>query len=696
MFPAAPKAKDGEVLTFAGGRWQPRTPAASGVPEAPIDGTQYARKDGAWDPVAASVTLATDREVNASEPPASSDSRLRTPFALNYILNPDAEIDTTGWATYADAAGTQPVDGTGGSPSTTWARYNGTSKRGGYNFLLTANAQGEGASYNFTIDSADKNRSLTVSGFAYIGGSTASDVVSLWVYDVTNARLCPISGGNSILATGAFALQFAASDSTSYRLIVHVHKASPGGATVQLDDFYVGPAYLPSAPAMSDWQDGGAITITATTTNPTKGTIVRDKVFHKRIGDSGHFRFEYEHSAAGSAGSGYYLFSLPSGMSFGAGVEFHTSAFAGGVPTARLLRGGHNIISDAPNAYYLSVVPYDATRFRLLVVSTSGAAADFFGSTAFAFSNTVIRFAIDFHAPIAGWSGTTAVQPGSRYLWAQRFAANATRVTTTPSKPGEYRSFVGASDSAATPAPSATDGFKIVGDAVSTNVNEYHIYVGPGKIVALAPYQTTGRAGEVQVGGVWSDNSAYRGCAFHYDPVSGIAKVKAPRGSGAIAGWWLDAAGTALVQYATIYFDLLVADDPVPVALAPAVHVEASSDAGQVVTADTEDIEYEDKAVDTHGAWSGSVFTAPVAGVYYCTFNFAPNTTLNATPKIFKNGTIYRQGPVNVASAGNSAGFSSSIKLAAGDTVRFRSGNGYTANGSATTNWLSITRIGDA
>ena len=41
---------------------------------------------------------------------------------INYITNGTAEDDTTGWATYADAAGTKPVDGTGGSATITWTR----------------------------------------------------------------------------------------------------------------------------------------------------------------------------------------------------------------------------------------------------------------------------------------------------------------------------------------------------------------------------------------------------------------------------------------------------------------------------------------------------------------------------------------------------------------------------------------------
>jgi hypothetical protein len=64
----------------------------------------------------------------------------------NYISpNDDAEGGTTGWATYADAAATSPVDGTGGSPNVTWTQSTANVLRGSNSFRLTkdaANRQG--------------------------------------------------------------------------------------------------------------------------------------------------------------------------------------------------------------------------------------------------------------------------------------------------------------------------------------------------------------------------------------------------------------------------------------------------------------------------------------------------------------------------------------------------------------------------
>jgi hypothetical protein len=85
---------------------------------------------------------------------------------INYIENPDAEVDTSGWTTYADAAGESPVDGTGGSPTTTFTRTTTDPLIGTGSFLLSkdaANRQGEGFSYDFTIEPFYQSSIITLS-----------------------------------------------------------------------------------------------------------------------------------------------------------------------------------------------------------------------------------------------------------------------------------------------------------------------------------------------------------------------------------------------------------------------------------------------------------------------------------------------------------------------------------------------------
>lgn len=93
-------------------------------------------------------------------------------FGINYITNPGADSNISGATAYADAAGTSPIDGVGGSPTVTITRTTSSPLRGAASYLLTkdaANRQGQGVSYDFTIDSAQKGRSLSVL-FDYIIG----------------------------------------------------------------------------------------------------------------------------------------------------------------------------------------------------------------------------------------------------------------------------------------------------------------------------------------------------------------------------------------------------------------------------------------------------------------------------------------------------------------------------------------------
>lgn len=165
---------------------------------------------------------------------------------INYILNPDAESGTTDWATYADAAGAAPVDGTGGSANITFTDTTSTPLRGAASFLITkdaANRQGEGVSYDFTIDEADKAKVLRIS-FDYDSSTDYADGdIRVYVYDVTNSNLIQVVDrdlpGNNF---GTYAGEFqTAADSTSYRLILHISSTNASAYTVKLDNIQVGP-----------------------------------------------------------------------------------------------------------------------------------------------------------------------------------------------------------------------------------------------------------------------------------------------------------------------------------------------------------------------------------------------------------------------------------------------------------------------
>jgi hypothetical protein len=236
--------------------------------------------------------------------------------SINYILNPDSETGTTGWAAYADAAGSSPVDGTGGSPTATITRTTSSPLRGTGSFLVTkdaANRQGEGTSYAFTIDSADQAKVLNISfDYAIASGtfvSGDSSDIRVYVYDVTNSVLIQpapytIQGGSSgnWKFTGTFQ---SASNSTSYRLILHIATTSTSAWTFKFDNVVVGPQITLLGALVTDWQ---GYTPTFTGLGTVSGTLA----FWRRVGDSLEIKIE---TTSGTCTGVKARASLPSGLS---------------------------------------------------------------------------------------------------------------------------------------------------------------------------------------------------------------------------------------------------------------------------------------------------------------------------------------------------------------------------------------------
>lgn len=163
----------------------------------------------------------------------------------NFIANSGAEKNTRGWVTYADAAGTTPVNGTGGAPTVTLTRSTSSPLAGNASFVITkdaANRQGEGASYDFTVEPADSTNAAQnlivdlyyASGGAFTAGSSSD--VRLYLYDVTNSvlltpELTYFNGSSGRLQTTFLTSAF----SSSYRLIFHVATTSAAAWTLKID-----------------------------------------------------------------------------------------------------------------------------------------------------------------------------------------------------------------------------------------------------------------------------------------------------------------------------------------------------------------------------------------------------------------------------------------------------------------------------
>ena len=201
----------------------------------------------------------------------------------------DFEDNSTGGiSTYADAAGSTPVDGTGGSPSSTFTVNSSSPLRGTYDGLFTksaANRQGEGFSLPITLSNADLGKTIQVIFDIKTSANFVSGDMVFYVYDVTNSTL--ITPSQTILPTGTssqYSVAFQATTGTSYRLIWHVATTSALAYTVEVDQISYTSVVRPVVAGISDWK------VSSVTYSAGFGTVTNNVCEERREGDSIVFR----------------------------------------------------------------------------------------------------------------------------------------------------------------------------------------------------------------------------------------------------------------------------------------------------------------------------------------------------------------------------------------------------------------------
>jgi hypothetical protein len=124
------------------------------------------------------------------------------------------------------------------------------------------------------------------------------------------------------------------------------------------------------------WTSAGAITITATTTNPTKGTTTSDNISYRQLGaKQWEVVMTYIQTVAnGVNGSGDYLFTLPNGLSFDTTLpsqqitttNIGTNTYA---LMSYIIPSGSGLINNGTLGGQVYPLVYNATKFRILTTS---------------------------------------------------------------------------------------------------------------------------------------------------------------------------------------------------------------------------------------------------------------------------------------------------------------------------------------
>lgn len=571
---------------------------------------------------------------------------------INYLAsNPDAETDTTGWVTYADAAGNVPVNGISGSPTITWTRTTSSPLRGTGSFLFTrgaANRQGEGVAYDFSIDRADQARALSitcdykiVSGtfFAADGitaplndGTTSQNAgmsdLEMFVYDVTNSVLLPVSpqvltSTSTIEASYKGTFQ-TSSNSTSYRLILHTARSTAVAFTAQFDNFYLGPQAISYGTPVTDWTSF-TCTIGATTTPPTAGAIATNTAFWRRVGDSMEIVYNFA-AAASAAGTGTYLFPLPSGYTADTTKQAVstnvTNSIVGPASVADDFSGelkslGYMVLYNSTNLAMAGLVALDATA--------SASSTEFVSSTRFSLGNAV-KYAFRALVPISGWSSSVQMSNDA-----------PTRVVAA--------SYYLNADTA------------ILTNAVITwDTQEIDTLSGMSSGRYTIPV-----SGFYDISGVVNSASSvtyrvYKNGSFYYYAVTQAANElnsfssSVPLVAGDIIDLRPDGDVTVKGTVSRSRISIKLASGPSAIAASEFVGARYTNGATLSILNTTDTIiQYDTKDYDTHGAVTTGAswkFTAPISGYYdihatYMIESIAQTTSTEVQLKIYKNGLSY-------------------------------------------------------
>jgi hypothetical protein len=339
---------------------------------------------------------------------------------INYIVNTDASSGTVGWTTYADAAGAQPVDGSGGSPQPgLWVSSSTTPLRGSADFNLvktgTTSYQGNGVAYDVTIDNADLARVLTVSfDYEVVSGTYATgDLTVYLIQDPTGTPVVIQPAGFQVVAAtvGTKMTQIATFQTDvaqkSYRLCFHVATTSIQDYTLALDNIVLGPTQKVYGAPVTDWQSYTP-TIGSYTGSVTNATATAK---YRRVGDSIEGEATITFSGASAAFANPNI-TLPSGLT-GDTSKIPADDTDRGIGTISCLDAG-SLAYGPWYASYDSTINKISAKYSPVVNATSASITEpvrgsgILNNFPFTFGAND-RIFISFKLPILGWSSNVEV-----------------------------------------------------------------------------------------------------------------------------------------------------------------------------------------------------------------------------------------------------------------------------------------------
>lgn len=306
---------------------------------------------------------------------------------LNIITNPIAQTDTSGWTT-SNATLSRVATGSPLDPEIPT----------GFQAISTTTSSSYVSTTLQLIAPSLRNRKLKLQFFLSLTDSTS------WKVDVfksNNSTRYPLStdaSGVSVIPalTGTYTTTFDMDTDTGVYVRFTRH-AGAGSTTLNFTNLIVGPGIQPQGAAVGSEINYGTISIVSSGGGAVKGTASVDRFIGTRNGQYLDVRLNYQQTAAGSAGTGYYQISVPTGFTIDLS-QLLTDTIVG---SARLL------VSPSTN-YTADVMVISSTRVYLRVYNdtTNGD----WGASVVPLSTTAFTMSAAFSIPIAEWSGSGTVQ----------------------------------------------------------------------------------------------------------------------------------------------------------------------------------------------------------------------------------------------------------------------------------------------
>lgn len=596
---------------------------------------------------------------------------------VNFLTGDDSTFTTAlgNLTGFDEGAVSTPVDLTGGSPTVlTASRVTTFDSTGGLQLSHSAaDGQGEGQGYSFTIESKYLATSCDIE-FSYKNSSGyLDDKLEFWIYNVTNAQLIQPNDYKikSSLTAGKFKAQFQTSATgTSYRYGFFCPNTTATAYTMQVDDIIIGPSIYNYGLVGTDPVSFTSV-ITATTTNPTKGTTTFDEARWWRVGGDMYLRWDYNQTTSGTSGSGTYYLSLPPGYSIDTS-KIVTPASLSAAPVV-----GHGSASGDGGAFVVSVVADSATKVHFELTNATNSPT-FWSNTFNDLANANIRMSIIAKLPILGWSSNVQMSETAD------LRIVAAIVTGTPANINANDPFI-----------------------FPTVSNDTH-----GAYNNSTGYFTCPSSGFYEVSALVNGTATFNGQGFILElngtmySLIGVGASSAAWGSGILyanAGDTLSLSCSASQSsLSTSYAQFSKVLGPSAIAATEAIDARyygsSTSISGALAT-----VVWDTKDYDSHGSMSSGLFTVPSGGKYQVNVGLAIGGTfvLNTTTilEIQKNGTA----KTNVTKYSGGAVTNETIQVSdviscvSGDVIRVQvssTGTLPTIISSNTKNFVSIKRLG--